>query len=274
MEHAWLGPPIDARPLFRPEHAALYATLRDLTPAEWGREVVPGWSVHDLAAHLLGDYLGRIPGRRERRAPAPDEPLEAFIHRINQEWVDSHRQRGSVALVEAIDQAAPEVADHFETRDPFRPALGVSWAGAVPAPGWLDAAREFTEYWAHRQQIRHVIGQRTDPQPRPFSVVLDTFMRALPHTLRDVVAPAGTQLRLSATGPAGSTWTVTAVGRGRWSLAEPPVAEPDTIVTIDPETAWRLCVRSVEPDTALARARVDGDHDLAAAALRIVSIVY
>ena len=273
MEHAWLGSPIDARPLFRPEHAALMSTLRELGPADWGRETVPGWTVHDLAAHVLGDCLGRLPGRRTGLAPRPGESLESFIHRVNQEWVEAHRRTGTAALVAALDRAGPEVARLFETRDPFAPALGVSWAGVDPAPGWLDTAREFTEYWAHRQQIRHAVGLPTDPAVRPLSVVLDTFLRALPHTLRTVQAPPGTQLRLSVTGPAGSTWTATRLRDG-WSLAEPPTERPAATVLLTAETAWRLCVRLIEPAEALAVATVDGDRRLAAAACRIVSVVH
>ncbi|TDC15063.1 maleylpyruvate isomerase family mycothiol-dependent enzyme [Streptomyces sp. 8K308] len=273
MEHAWLGSPIDARPLFRPEHAALMSTLRGLSAAEWASEAVPGWSVHDLAAHVLGDYLGRLPGRRDGLAPRRGEPLEAFIHRINGEWVRAHRRVGREALLDALDQAGPWVARIFEARAPFAPALGVSWAGADPAPGWLDTAREFTEYWTHRQQIRHAVGEHTDAAARPLSVVLDTFLRALPHTLRAVQAPPGTQLRLSVTGPAGSTWTATRLP-DRWSLAEPPTDQPAATVLLNAETAWRLCVRGIDPEAALARAAIDGDRRLAAAACRIVSIVY
>lgn len=85
---------------------------------------------------------------------------------------------------------------------------------------WLDSARDFTEFWTHRQQIRHAIGRGTDSDPRLLSVVLDTFMRALPHTLRGVTVPVGTQVQVRINGPAGGTWTATATG-DVWSLAEP-----------------------------------------------------
>ncbi|GGO54971.1 hypothetical protein GCM10012286_66010 [Streptomyces lasiicapitis] len=138
---------------------------------------------------------------------------------------------------------------------------------------WLDSARDFTEFWTHRQQIRHAIGQDTDPDPRFLSVVLDTFMRALPHALREVDAPLGTQIRVRIEGAAGGSWTATATGAG-WSLAQPDAGRPATLVGLDAETAWRLCTRGIQPDSALARARVDGDRELAGAACRIVSIVY
>ncbi|GGW81190.1 maleylpyruvate isomerase family mycothiol-dependent enzyme [Streptomyces lomondensis] len=267
-----LGAPIDARALFRPEFKALLGLLRGLGDGQWNEIAVPGWSVHDVAAHILGDCAARL-GRRDPGAPAPGETLEAFIHRANQEWVDRHRDTDPASLVDALERAGTELAGRFERADPDAPSLGVSWAGADPAPMWLDCAREFTEYWTHRQQIRHAVGLDTDPEPRALSLVLDTFMRALPHTLRDIEAPPGTRLELAVDGPVQGTWTVTAVPGG-WSLGEAPGDRPAATVRLDSETAWRLCTRGIQPDTALARARVRGDRRLAEAACRIVSVVY
>ncbi|MFD5858462.1 hypothetical protein [Streptomyces chartreusis] len=368
--HSWLGPPIDARPLFVPEHAALIATLRGLTPDDWGREAVPGWSVRDVVAHVLGDCYGRLArhrdghqeagreagreggreagreglregrrdglregrrdghregrrdghregrrdGHREGPAFAPGEDLPAYIHRINQQWVDAHSRVSPAALTDTLELIGGQVARLFAESDPVAPSLGVSWAGADPAPMWLDSARELTEYWTHRQQIRHATGQGTDPDPRVLSVVLDTFLRALPHTLCDIAAPAGTQVRIHVTGPgggmwtatagrgwtatagrgwtatagrgwtataggawtvtAGGAWTATATDGGDWSMAHTADGQPAALVRLDAETAWRLCVRGIEPADALTRAEIEGDRQLAEAACRIVSVVY
>ncbi|SEC52019.1 maleylpyruvate isomerase family mycothiol-dependent enzyme [Streptomyces sp. PAN_FS17] len=316
--HSRLGPPIDARPLFVPEHAALMATLRGLTPDDWGREAVPGWSVRDVVAHVLGDCYGRLArhrdghreghrdGGREGPAFAPGEDLPAYIHRINQQWVDAHSRVSPAALTDTLELIGGQVARLFAESDPVAPSLGVSWAGADPAPMWLDSARELTEYWTHRQQIRHATGQGTDLDPRVLSVVLDTFLRALPHTLRDIAAPAGTQVRIHVTGSAGGTWTETAGGTwtgtetaggtwtatetgtetaggtwtatatdgGDWSMAYPGDGQPAALVRLDTETAWRLCVRGIEPADALTRAEIEGDRQLAEAACRIVSVVH
>ncbi|MFF2073489.1 maleylpyruvate isomerase family mycothiol-dependent enzyme [Kitasatospora sp. NPDC058162] len=275
--HHWLGDPIDARPLFAPEQAALMATLRGLAPADWAERALPGWTVRDLAAHILGDFYGRLArdrdGHRDGPAFAPGETLEAFIHRINQEWVDAYSRVSPAALTDTLDLIGGQCARFFEATDPDTPSMGVSWAGIDPSPMWLDTARDFTEFWTHRQQIRHATGQDTDPDPRPLAVVLDTFLRALPHTLREVTAPVGTQVQVRIDGRAGGTWTATATAE-RWSLAEPATGDPAALVALDTETAWRLCTRGVQPDAALARARIDGDRDLAEAACRIVSIIY
>lgn len=272
---SWLGKPIDARLLFASELASLLDVLRALRPAEWSRTAVPGWSVHDLAAHILGDYHGRLGWRATGFQPAfaPGERLEAFVHRVNQHWVDLHADHSPDALITALEQAGAQVSRHFETVDLETTGLGVSWAGADPAPQWLDIAREFTEYWTHRQQIRHATDRGTDPEPRPLSTVLDTFMRALPHTLRDVSAAVGTQVQVAVDGPGGGTWTVTATA-DRWSLAEAPSGRPTASVKLDPETAWRLCTRGIDPSTALTLARIHGERRLAQAVCRIVSIVY
>jgi hypothetical protein len=50
---ARLGPRIDARPLFGPELEAFLGLLRGLRAPDWRRITVPGWTVHDVAAHLL-----------------------------------------------------------------------------------------------------------------------------------------------------------------------------------------------------------------------------
>ncbi|MEI5098259.1 maleylpyruvate isomerase family mycothiol-dependent enzyme [Streptomyces sp. PmtG] len=274
---SWLGAPIDARSLFAPEQAALMATLRGLAPADWGKEAVPGWTVRDLAAHILGDFYGRLArdrdGHQEGPAFAAGETLESFIHRINQEWVDAYRRVSPPALADTLDLVGAQVARFFETADLNSPSLGVSWAGADPAPMWLDSARDFTEFWTHRQQIRHAIDQGTDPDPRFLTTVLDTFMRALPHTLRHTDAPVGTRIQVQVDGPAGGTWTAHAT-KERWSLAGSTSADPAATFRLDAETAWQLCTRGIQPDTALARARIDGDRDLAEAACQIVSIVY
>ncbi|MFF9896036.1 maleylpyruvate isomerase family mycothiol-dependent enzyme [Streptomyces longispororuber] len=275
--HAWLGAPVDARPLFAAEHEALLATLRGAAPADWHREAVPGWTVRDLAAHVLGDYYGRLGRDRDRHEggprPAPGETLEAFIHRANQEWVDAWARVSPAALVDTLDLVGRQVTRFFTTADPAAASLGVSWAGVDPAPMWLDCAREFTEFWTHRQQLRHAVGLGSDLTPGPLAVVLDTFLRALPHTLRDTEAPVGTQVEVRVDGPAGGTWTVTAE-RDRWSLARPPAGRPAAVVEWDPDTAWRLCTRGIAPATALGRTRTRGERRLAEAVCRIVSVVY
>jgi len=43
---------------------------------------------------------------------------------------------------------------------------------------------------------------------------------------------------------------------------------------LDADTAWRLCTRGITPGQAAGHARIDGDQNLVAAALQIVSIIW
>ena len=62
MDWTWVAPPIDVRALFPAERLELLSVLRDLKAAGWRRlTACPGWTVHDLAAHRVHDYLAVRP---------------------------------------------------------------------------------------------------------------------------------------------------------------------------------------------------------------------
>jgi uncharacterized protein (TIGR03083 family) len=86
---SWLGPSIDVRPLFAPQQAAFTALLSGLAPAQWEQPTIcPGWDVKDIAAHVLGDHVGRLSRHRDgHRPPGPrdGEAFPAFLDRINDE---------------------------------------------------------------------------------------------------------------------------------------------------------------------------------------------
>ena len=53
--------PIDTLPIFAGERSALLDLLGDLSASDWEAPTVcAGWSVKDVAAHLLGDDIGRL----------------------------------------------------------------------------------------------------------------------------------------------------------------------------------------------------------------------
>lgn len=60
--------------------------LRTLDPADWAKPTVcPRWDVHDVAGHVLNDYLRRLSGSRDGyggAAFAPGETLPRHLDRI------------------------------------------------------------------------------------------------------------------------------------------------------------------------------------------------
>lgn len=274
---SWLGPPIDVRPLFAPQQAAFTGLLTGLGTAQWAQPTIcPGWDVKDVAAHVLGDHIGRLSRHRDGYAalrPSDGETLSAFLDRINGEWVAAARRISPRQLIEQLQATADQVAELWNAVDLNAVGDAVSWADPGPAPVWLDAARDFSEYWTHHQQICDATGQAGLIDPGYAGPVIDTFMRALPHTLRGVAAPEGATLQVTVTGRGAGEWACTR-DADRWSLHRQPHPKPAARVELDTDTAWRLCTRGMTPLQAAGRARIEGDHRLATAALQIVSIIW
>ena len=137
---------------------------------------------------------------------------------------------------------------------------------------WLDLAREYTERWLHQQQIRDAVKKPGLKEPCFFHPVLDTFVRALPHTYREMAVAGMTVLKFVVTGEAGNTWY--SVGEvNRWSLANGVELQPATVVTMDQETCWRLFTKGVSRDQARAKTVIAGDQTLGEKLLETVSII-
>jgi len=274
---SWLGPRIDVRPLFAKQQSAFLTLLRQLDTKDWARPTIcPGWTIHDVAAHVLGDHIGRLSIYRDGFQPlhpGDGEQLPAFLHRINDEWVTAARRISPALLIDLLSTVGDQNTELWHSVDLDALGWNVSWAtGPDPAPVWLDAARDFTEYWTHQQQIAEASGRAGLTQPEYLAPVLDTFMRALPHTLRDVSAAVGTTLQIAVTGPAGGTWSCTRRST-RWAITRPQ-PNPDASVVLDTDTAWRLCTRGISPEQATHQAHTEGNQQLTDATLRIVSIIY
>ena len=145
IEVSWLGPPIDARALLAPQQAALIELLHQLDTPDWARPTVcPGWTVQDVAAHVLGDQVGRLSIHRDGFQSLHRREGEAsaeFLNRINHEWVAAARRISPALLTELLAVVGDQVLDHWHTVDINAIGGPVSWAGPGPAPVWLDVAR-------------------------------------------------------------------------------------------------------------------------------------
>jgi uncharacterized protein (TIGR03083 family) len=274
----WLGPAIDVRPVLAEQQAAFIDLLRRLDADEWAQPTIcPGWSVKDVAAHVLGDHIGRLSIHRDGfhvLHPRDGEAFSLFLDRtINDEWVNAARRISPPLLIDLLSKIGDQIVEFWHTVD--LDALGgpVRWAGPEPHPYWLDVAREYTEYWTHHQQICDATGRIGLTDPHYVRPVLDTFLRALPHTLRNMAAPQGATLQVIVTGPGGGEWTCTR-GPDRWRMHHQPHPQPTAKLELDADTTWRLCTRGITPGQAAEHARIDGDQRLATVALQIVSIIW
>lgn len=176
-------------------------------------------------------------------------------------------------LIDLLAHLGPQLDAHWASLD--LAVIGgndVWWAAPdVPAPVWLHIARECTECWVHQQQIRDAVGRPGADEPELVQPVIDTFLRALPRTLRDVPADPGMALRITVEGSAGGTWTVTR-DETAWSMADDPDPGRMTLLRLDAGTVW-LATGGITPEVAGAAIRLDGDEVLGNAALTIVAII-
>jgi uncharacterized protein (TIGR03083 family) len=271
--HLTAPQPLLTSSLFLPVNEALLALLRGLGADEWNAPTVAGdWTVKDVAAHLLATTLGRLSVHRDGYTrPEPPETFASgivgFINTINRDGVACLRRLSPRILIEMHEQYGREMAELFESLDPYAPALwSVSWAGEEESANWFDVARELTERWHHQEQIRDATGR--PPLFEYLAPVLDTFVRALPHTYRDVAAPEGTSIVLRVTREGEGVWTLIREG-DRWVLYAGAADSPTTAVTLRGDHAWRIFTKQkIDP-----QARIEGDERLVGPLLGMVSII-
>jgi uncharacterized protein (TIGR03083 family) len=277
MDWSWAGPPLDVRPLFPAERAELLALLGSLEPADWQRATVcPGWRVHDVAAHLVHDYLRKLSGRRDAAGgpgPQAGEDLAAWLHRMNQEFVDVAARWSPRLLIDLLTYLGPQLDDLWAALDLTSFGEAVSWAApGVSAPVWLDVAREYSEYWVHQQQIRDAVQRPGVSSGELAGPVIDTFVRSVPYALRTGSAGPGACVQIDVHGPAGGSWAVTRHDTG-WAIRPGRGDDPDVTITLSADTLWRVATRGITVAAAAEQTRFAGARGLGLAALALVSII-
>jgi uncharacterized protein (TIGR03083 family) len=278
MDWSWAGPPLDTRPLFPLERAEFVALLRSLGPDDWQRPTVcPGWRVHDVVAHVAHDYIRKLSGTRDRH-PGPGlgsgQSLPGFLHRVNQEFVDVAARWSPRVLVDLAAHLGPQLDELWASLDLDRTGEAVSWAApGVPAPVWLDVAREYTEYWVHQQQVRDAVGRPGADDERLTAAVTDTFLRALPRARRHLSPDPGTCLQVQVSGPGGGSWTARRQD-STWAVDHGSSTQPAAaLVRISSDCLWRVATRGITVEAAREQAVISGDQELGLAALSLVAII-
>ncbi len=254
--------PILTAPLFAPLNDELVALLRGLSPDEWHAPTVAGaWTVKDVAAHLLDTTLRRLSMHRDSHEPPPRDvtSLGALVNDMNAEGVSYARRLSTAMLIDAHARYGAQLAEFFESLDPFAEAKwSVSWAGEERSAMGFDVARELTEKWHHQQQIRDAVS-RPPLYERYLAPVIETFVRALPYTYRDVDTRGPVVVRID-----DAAWSLVD-GKLWMGEADDPVVR----ITLTGDVAWRLFTRQkIDP-----RAVIEGDARYAEPVLRMTSII-
>ena len=275
-------PPVQVVELFPDERSALIDLLSGLQPDEWWTPSTGNWTIHDVALHLWGgdvnilsnmrDHFNGPPSNDERSDLSIWANLVSYINNRNADWVGATRRISPPLLVELLADSGRELNVYWPTLDLDAVGPTVDWAGQEPMPMWMHVAREFTERWTHQQHIRDAVGRPGMKEPRYLHPVLDTFLRALPYTLRRTRAKDGSGVGFVVTGDAGGEWWAVR-DRGGWDLRDHAPATVLARVTMDQDAAWRLVTRGYSPEVAIEHATIEGDTRVAATVLEMVSII-
>ncbi|MEV7971133.1 maleylpyruvate isomerase family mycothiol-dependent enzyme [Sphaerisporangium sp. NPDC088356] len=184
--------------------AAMDALLASASPADWAREIVEGWTLQQLVAHLAAtdSLVAAAIG-----APVAGPPLAAndtlartadmiaFADGLPPERVRAEWR----AQAEAICESAAKM----EPATPVDP-------GGMSFPVSDHLLARMLETWIHTDDAATVVGL---PLPRPLAEHLhptaDFCARLLPWTmLFSGVDGGGRAIRLTLTGPGGGAWYV------------------------------------------------------------------
>ena len=256
----------------------LSVLLDRLTPQEWLLPTAAGnWNVKDIALHLLGGDIGILSRRRDLHTlPGPaistSEDLIGYINCLNASWVEATRRMSCRVLCDLLAFTGPQVEAYFTSLNPFVVGDAVSWAGPEPAPVWFDLAREYTERWHHQQQIRDATRQPGLYDSCLFAPVLDAFVRALPHTFRNVRGSDEVEVGLTISGRLRADWVVRR-DASVWKLFAGASANPTAHVTLAAEDAWKIFTRAIRGEQALKCAQISGDRILGSKVLEMVSVI-
>jgi uncharacterized protein (TIGR03083 family) len=269
--------PVIVVDLFPELLAGLLDLLRGLSLADWDRPTAcPGWTVTDVALHLLGGEIGNLSRRRDGQV-APSsisgwDELVAYINQWNQAWVQAGRRISSRLLCDLLEFISVQMAEYFRSLDPYAIGAPVSWAGPQPMPVWLDIAREYTERWHHQQHIRDAVGKPGFKEPRYLAPALATFVWALPRALAPTQAEEGTSVTLKISGASSGQWSVVQENR-EWRLYEGAPDHPNAEVALDEDAAWRLFTRGLDRNRIQDHTVVSGNAALGLRVLDAVSII-
>jgi len=152
----WTAQVEDVRPTLAAERADLLDFLASLSPEEWmAATAAPGWTVKDLALHLLDDDLGWLSRLRDQDRSGVLEMSDStsFVNALaakNQRWIDGTRQLSLPVVAGLLRWSGREMDDWYASLDLMGEG-GVYWASDGAVPLWFDLAQDLTERWVHQR---------------------------------------------------------------------------------------------------------------------------
>ncbi len=244
--------------LFEVERERLLVMLQGLDENDWRRDTCcPGWNILDIATHIVGGDLGILARHRDQHfgtepPPGTDEAsFIAWLDTLQTEWVQAARRMSPRLTIDLLRWTGPQIERLFDEEDSTATNAMVSWASSRRVPAWLNQARELSEWWIHRQQIREALRQPSDLRADLARPVLDGLKWAYPKGLSKSDASNGADVEIRLTGPEVTLRWRLVREDGSWKFSERPSGPPDAFLTLSTDQAWRLLTNNLH-DTQTA----------------------
>ena len=236
----------------------------DLSPEEWDLPTdCPGWTVRDQLSHVIGierELLGE--------APPPDDGADRphvkndFAAR-NETWVEARRGRSGPEVLQEFRQVTARRLDVLASMPRAKfDEIGWSPVGQVPYRVFMEV-RVF-DSWVHEQDVRRAVGRPGGLGGAGEAVTLDRMIGAMGYVVgRKVAPPDGTVVVWRICGRVEREVGVVMEGGRGTTLSSSP-ADPSVVLTLDPDTFWRLSCGRTTAEEVLARGdvTVTGDTTL------------
>lgn len=272
--------PIQTLHLFPILDQKLLGLLKSLSPADWeAQTVAKQWKVKDVAAHLLDGNLRALSMSRDGFfGETPEnihsyQDLVSYLNELNRTWVQAMKRVSPGIIIDLLESSGKDYVKHLETLPPFENALfSVAWAGQETSPNWFHIAREYTEKFLHQQQIRDAVNKPGIMTDELFGTFMEVVVQAFPHTFRDVEAESGTVVTLEISSEVGGSWSIIKT-KDNWELTYQRPANPTSLVTLSPDTAWKLISKSWKPEDVTDLATISGDPALGKKVLEMTSFM-
>jgi uncharacterized protein (TIGR03083 family) len=237
--------------------------LADLTDEQWRTQTpLPGWTVHDVTAHLIGTESML----RGEATPDVDIDVSTLEHVrndigvMNERWV---RKLRGVSADDLLDRFRVTTA---ERREALSAMSDENWNQITATPAGPDTYGRFMrlrvfDCWMHLLDIRDALGRPADNPAGPSSrLALDEMASSMGFVVGKLGgAPDGSRVAIELTGPLARIINVAVEGRGQL-VDDFGGQEPTSTVTLDGLLFTRLAGGRTTPAQHPDAVRYGGDE--------------
>ena len=105
-----------------------------------------------------------------------------------------------------------------------------------------------------------------------FKPLIQTFMMALPYTYRNCKPEKKSVVKVEITGESGGVWCIQYIP-GKWIFFDSDNSQPDTIIKMNPDTAWKLMTKALSREASEERITIEGDKELGQPIFTMASVM-